>query len=244
MATKTQNKQSVKVPTILQRIGEGLSKLDAAMADLASARSAVGFVRVSVGHLFVEYLAELASKGTTGEAAQEKILALVGDRTDENGKPYSWSTVEAWITAANTESSLPEDLRGVFNSDGLRTIARVGKKAGKDESPADVMAAFAGPLAKAGKVSVRNVRDAFTNAYPPATRAEASPADRAGKLQKDEGLADVAKTLRKQLAKANLSMNVILPFVYFGMTLGQAEKDPDAVTIAAKFLLDPKRDQA
>ena len=226
-----------KKQTLLQTIGGALKDLDAATAGVETAKAALGFVRVRLGGLFSDYLADLAKKDVTGEAAQKKILDLIGDRTDENGKQYAWTTVDAWITRAAVERSLPEDLHGVFNSDGLRTIARVEKKAGKDESGQDLMVSFAKDLKKDGKTSVRQVRAAFAEKYPAKPPGERSSASLAEDLRK--AFADGARVHVNRMVRENLDRSYVMPYVIFGIALGQAQpKDVEACTMAASMLLD------
>lgn len=239
---KNEKTSAAKVPTLAAQIGAALVELDQAMDNRRTAVAAVGFVRVKLGRLFSLKLQDLAKAEKTGETAQTAILALLGGRLDENDKAYDWKTVEGWITAAKTEDSLPEDLHHVFHVEGLRTIARVPAKAGKDEDGTELMVGFAKDVQKNGKTSARGIRAAFADRYPPKERNPKSPAMIAEDLRKT--FADVAKTHRRTLERAGISWTVVRGIAVFAATVGQeCPKDIEAVTIALNMLMDPAQDK-
>lgn len=235
MGTTTQPKSQ----SLVAKIGSALSELDKAVANIATARKQAGFIRVRLGALFALKLQSEADRGVTGEAAQDKVMALLKGHTDEDGKEYDWTTVDAWIRASKVEESLPADLREVFNSDGLLVIGRVERK--KDLDTED-MVKFAKQAKQKGATSVRAVRNLYKSEYPAAPRAEKSDAAIADGIVGE--YSDVAKAMRKSLAKNGVLWNVIRPVAIFAATVGASEpKNPEAVLIALNVLMDPKQDQ-
>lgn len=234
-----QSKQDKPKQTLVAKIGAVLVQLDEAIEKGKQAKQAAGFLRVRLGALFALKLQQEADKGVTGEAAQTVIMNLLKGHRDENDEDYSWDTVDAWIRAARVEESLPQDLREVFNSDGLLVIGRVEKKKDLDT---DDMVKFAKQAKQKGATSVRGVRNLYKATFPAAPRAEKSDAAIADGIVGE--YSDVAKAMRKSLAKNGVLWNVIRPVAIFAATVGASEpKNPEAVLIALNVLMDPKQDQ-
>lgn len=242
MSTTATPPKPTSKQTWLQRFTLVLTDLDRAAQGVAEAVSDYAFKGVAVGYLLNEKNTAMTK---TGKSETDRRIALVemvattgrpkdqGPRTTLQGKPLSWSTISAWMKAAEIESALAEKdpkLVGQLNSDGLAKVASVNSRDGIEAA-----VAFVQERVENGETSVRQVRAAFDAKYPKTPTAEKSPSERAAVITKD--LRDSYKNIGKMFEKLNLDPVTIMPALYFAAVIGGAAKgDAEVANIVIKDL--------
>jgi len=205
---------------------------------LRGAESQVLTATLDLGRLAIRAQASMLDAGVTaGETTRRIVAALAA-----GGKVVQWSTVESWTKAVQVADSLPESIRGEFNTYGLISLRGVG---GDEGDKLAERVAFAESLVKSGDTSDHNVRAKVKAHKGSSGGSGKSEADIAKAvltaLADNAGIATLAKRIKSgKVEGENAVRSIIVTAFMLGVEYGSGKEPTRGVRNGIEELLTPK----